>query len=70
MSHIILVPFLGLLSLSQACFWSSRITREDCEDFERINDGCDAIYQGRLQAAEMSADLYKVKFELNFRMII
>ena len=70
MSHTILVPFLGLLSLSQACFWSSRITREDCEDFDRINDGCDAIYQGRLQAAEMSADLYKVKFELNFRMII
>ena len=37
------------------------MTKEDCEDFESNNDGCVDVYQGRLQATEMTADLYKVK---------
>ena len=54
---ILILTFLGL---AKACFWSSHITREDCEDFERQDDGCESVYQGRLQAAEMTSDLYKV----------
>ena len=52
---------LALLGLSQACFWSTQVTREDCEDFELQTDGCEGVYQGRLQAAEMTADLYRVQ---------
>ena len=57
------ILILAFLDLSKACFWSSHITREDCEDFERPDDGCESVYQGRLQAAEMTSDLYKVNLK-------
>ena len=59
----LLALHLLLFSSTQACFWRSKLSKEDCQDFGRNDDGCyDQLHHGRLQAAEMTADLYKVFF--------
>ena len=56
-----LLILLYVISGTQACFWRSRLNKADCQDFERNDDACyDEIHHGRLQATEMTADLYKV----------
>ena len=60
-----LLILFNVISLTQACFWRSKLNKGDCEDFERNNDACyDEIHHGRLQAAEMTADLYKVDMNI------
>ena len=41
-------------------FWDFLPFKDDCEDFEKNDEQCENIYHGRLQATEMTADLYKV----------
>ena len=51
---------LILASLATSCWWSGKLDKDDCEDFEKNDEQCENIYHGRLQATEMTADLYKV----------
>ena len=51
---------LVLASLATSCWWRGKLDKDDCEDFEKNDEQCENIYHGRLQATEMTADLYKV----------
>ena len=66
MRVVYFVSVYFFLGQSQSCLWSGSLDRDDCEDFEKLGQNCDNIYQGRLQAAEMTADLYKVLFNIFF----
>ena len=54
----------SLIINAKACFWRSNLSKDDCEDFEKLGGKCENIYKGRLQATEMTADLYKVNITI------
>ena len=55
--------FIIILANScHSCWWRSSISKDDCEDFDKNDNQCENIYHGRLQATEMTADLYKVSW--------
>ena len=59
--------FFKKYNSSNACFWGGGISREDCEDFEKNDAQCEDLYQGRMQAMELSVELYKVVNEFDVK---
>ena len=51
-----------LSSTAHGCWWRGSLNKDDCEDFKKNDQGCENIHHGRLQATEMTADLYKVSW--------